>query len=59
MTRGKPITISLATQHLRVAEVDFKVLVVLIVRLSQIFLKISLVTLVVVPLEEQATEEMI
>ena len=41
------------------AEEDFKALVVLIVRLSQIFLKISLVTLVVVPLEEQATEEMI
>ena len=40
-------------------EEDFKALEVLIVLLSQIFLKISLVTLVVVLQEEQVIEEMI
>ena len=38
---------------------DFKVLVDLIVHLSQIFLRIFLATLVVVPQEEQVIEEMI
>ena len=40
-------------------EVDFKALVVLIVHLSQIFLKIFLVTLVEAPQGELVIEEMI
>ena len=53
--------INSVTQLLREVEVevDFKGSVVLIVHLSQIFLKIFLVTLVEAPQEELVIEEMI
>ena len=56
--KEKLIMISLVTQLLKVEEeVDSKVLVVLIVPHFQTFLRIFLVTLVVVHQEELATEE--
>ena len=52
--------ISSVMLHLKeVVEVDFRVLVGLIVHLSQIFLRTSLVTLVVYLREERAIEVMI
>ena len=59
--KEKQIMISLVTQPLKVAVVAvvFKVLGVLITLLSQIFLRIFLVTLVEVHQEDQAIEEMI
>ena len=57
--KEKQTTINLVMQHLKVVVEVFKDLVVLIVHLSLIFLKISLVILVVVLLEELVIEEMI
>ena len=59
--KEKLIMINSVTQLLREVEVevDFKALVVLIVHLSQIFLKIFLVTLVEAPQGELVIEEMI